>query len=227
MIYYVTDIFFPGDLAKKSVSAVKSSEKFNVSVKSNTLKIRGSSIHVLSIGEKPKVPVLLLHGMAFNSKTWEDLNTLSFLGKSGYHVIAVDLPGHGKSEKLKSEISPDLFLDELINTLGVEKPVIVSPSMSGKFSIPYILNYPNKVSGYIPISPVIDSKYSDKDFEKSQVPTLIIFGEKDEAAESKNRLLLQIQQSKKEMVPNGQHACYLNDPKLFHTLVKNFIDSLK
>lgn len=37
--------------------------------------------------------VVLLHGAAFQSKTWLDLNTINILAAMGHRVIAVDLPG--------------------------------------------------------------------------------------------------------------------------------------
>lgn len=37
--------------------------------------------------------VLLLHGQAFTSKTWEALGTLALLAGEGYRAVAIDLPG--------------------------------------------------------------------------------------------------------------------------------------
>ena len=37
--------------------------------------------------------ILLLHGMAFKSETWLNLNTINILAAMGHEVIAVDLPG--------------------------------------------------------------------------------------------------------------------------------------
>lgn len=37
--------------------------------------------------------VVLLHGAAFQSKTWLDLNTINLLAAMGHRVIAIDLPG--------------------------------------------------------------------------------------------------------------------------------------
>ena len=41
----------------------------------------------------PREQVLLLHGMAFSSKTWLELGTLQYLSAMGHRAVAVDLPG--------------------------------------------------------------------------------------------------------------------------------------
>lgn len=227
-IFCVSDISFPGDSSKLGHNAAKIrfTRNENITLKTTALDIDGTSINVVSVGEKHKASILFLHGMAFSAKTWVDLNTLVVLGKFNYHVLAIDLPGYGNSEQLKVEMAPEDFLKKIIETLDLSKPIIISPSMSGKYSIPYVIKYSSKVSGFVPIAPVIDPKYSSQIFEQLNVPTLVIYGENDKSAQSKNKLLSRIQNSKVEMIPNGSHPCYLDNPKLFHLLVKNFVDSL-
>ncbi|KAK6319575.1 hypothetical protein J4Q44_G00107860 [Coregonus suidteri] len=41
----------------------------------------------------PRLQVVLLHGQAFSSKTWVELDTLALLATNGYQALAVDLPG--------------------------------------------------------------------------------------------------------------------------------------
>ncbi|XP_010623717.1 protein ABHD14A isoform X3 [Fukomys damarensis] len=58
---------------------------------------RGSSPifyrEVLPLHQARRVEVLLLHGKAFNSHTWEQLGTLQLLSRRGYRAVALDLPG--------------------------------------------------------------------------------------------------------------------------------------
>lgn len=37
--------------------------------------------------------MVLLHGQAFTSKTWEELGTMALLAVNGYQALAMDLPG--------------------------------------------------------------------------------------------------------------------------------------
>ena len=67
----------------------------------------------------------------------------------GHEVIAVDLPGYGKSSKYDGDRGE--FLIKLIKTLSPNvKPILVSPSMSGTFSLPLLNKEPDLICGYIP-----------------------------------------------------------------------------
>ena len=90
--------------------------------------------------------VLLLHGFSANNDNWI-LFTKALDEK--YHVIAVDLAGHGDSEKLLTTdyglIKQAHRLDALMSGLGIENFHIAGNSMGGAISAIYSLNYPNKV----------------------------------------------------------------------------------
>lgn len=49
-----------------------------------------------------KGTVLLLHGAKFSSQTWVDLGTMAQLARSGYQVVAIDLPGFGRSREMRA-----------------------------------------------------------------------------------------------------------------------------
>jgi abhydrolase domain-containing protein 14 len=54
-------------------------------------------VHVLLAGPPGGLGVILLHGMKFQAETWRDLGTLEYLAGRGLRVVAVDLPGFGRS----------------------------------------------------------------------------------------------------------------------------------
>ena len=51
-------------------------------------------------------------------------------------------------------------MTKLISSLDLSVPVIVSPSMSGSVSLPFLIAHPEKVKGYIPVAPVYTGKYA-------------------------------------------------------------------
>jgi pimeloyl-ACP methyl ester carboxylesterase len=87
-------------------------------------------------------PVVLLHGLTFDRSSWCPI--IERLGDDMY-TIAVDLPAHGESA------GPPAYLDvaadqvhELIEQLGVERPVIVGHSISGAIAMIYAATYPTR-----------------------------------------------------------------------------------
>ena len=68
--------------------------------------------------------------------------------------------GYGESKGAVKD--PVAFLEEVLSLLKLHDPVIVSPSMSGKFSLPFLMEYPEKVKGFIPVAPVGTGTFVDK-----------------------------------------------------------------
>ncbi|KAG0719499.1 Protein ABHD14B [Chionoecetes opilio] len=101
--------------------------------------------------------VVLLHGAAFKSATWLDLNTINLLAGMGHRVIAVDLPGFGESKRAAVQDKAE-YLRSLLARLEANKPILVSPSMSGGFSIPFLTQHPEVLAGYVPVAPVGSAK---------------------------------------------------------------------
>lgn len=122
-----------------------------------SVNVDGTLVHVIHAQPKSSTQtnVLLLHGQAFTSATWEDLGTVQTLAAMGLSVAAVDLPGYGKTPP-KTELNRALFLEELMTQLSF-KPndtVIVSPSMSGSFSIAFLKDNPTSLKGFVPVAAV-------------------------------------------------------------------------
>eukprot|EP00899_Mesostigma_viride_P003736 jgi/Mesvir1/13363/Mv06223-RA.1 len=67
---------------------------------------------------------------------------------------------------------------QLIQVLKMEPPIVVSPSMSGSYSLPFIAKYPTQAAGYVPVAPVGVAMYQSM-LEGSQVPTMVLWGELD------------------------------------------------
>lgn len=179
---------------------------------------------------KPKHDILLMHGKKFNSSTWVKLKTMDILVSAGYRVIAMDLPGSGNSHfKLNNRSDKNLekFLGEFIKKASVVSPVIVSPSASGRFSLPYIVGK-NKVSGFVPIAAVASDRFPLKSFKYFKAPTLIIRGSKDMSLgkTSMDTLHQAIPHSKTEIIQGAGHACYIHKPDEFHKVLLKFLNGI-
>ena len=142
----------------------------------------------------------------------------------GHKVIAVDLPGYGQSERFNGDRG-DLLV-ALIKALSPnQKPVLVSPSMSGSFSLPLLDKNPDLLCGYIPVAPVATSLYSKSFFLSIQVPTMIVYGDQDTGLGSTSaRHLGDIPTATApQILPNSRHPAYLDQPEIWHQLIYNFM----
>ncbi len=196
-----------------------------VEVREADVNYRGQKIHVRSAGPTGSRSVLLLHGAAFDSGTWQELGTLDVLAAAGYRAVAIDLPGYGKSKGVKGVgVKPAEFLIDFLPMLDIGKPVVVSPSMSGSFSFPLILERPDLVSGYVPIAPVRAPEYA-KQIEDSPVKILVVWGERDRLfPPSQARVLAACFLDANILIlPGARHPAYLDQPKMFHAGLMKFL----
>ncbi|CAF1050775.1 unnamed protein product [Rotaria sp. Silwood1] len=174
--------------------------------------------------------ILLLHGQAFSSKTWEKIGTLQYLASWGYQAFAIDLPGYGNSSlPVIQETAAAQWLTKLIRLLRLSNFVIISPSMSGRFSLPYVIKSYAKqqsIRGFIPIAPVGTKKFDTHDYKQVQISTLIVYGENDTDFQSAINVLKQIPSNEVLMIKNASHACYVQQPLEFHNGLRQFLYSV-
>lgn len=106
--------------------------------------------------------VLLIHGISASVADWSRLMPL--LVSAGYRAIAVDLLGHGDSDKPESPghySTQTLYaaLEACIDQLAIETPFyLVGHSLGGYMSLTYALNYPERVRAMALINPLYSLK---------------------------------------------------------------------
>jgi len=188
--------------------------------------VAGTRLHYLEAGPNGAPAVVLLHGARYSAQTWLDLGTITRLAERGHHVIALDLPGYGRSEA--SDVARDRYLavalDEL---LPKEKLVIVSPSMSGSFSLPFVARHADRVSGFVPVAPVGIDTYVGE-LRRVQVPTLAVWGELDTVVPvAQAEVLASALQGRTIILEGANHACYLDRPDEFHAALLKFLSELR
>lgn len=103
--------------------------------------------------------------------------------------------------------------------------VIVSPSMSGSFSIPLLLRKPTLFKGFVPVAPPNALNYQLADFENvKNVPALVVYGENDHMGTKVSNLLNAIPGSEMVMIEDAGHPAYLDDPMRFHAELVKFLE---
>jgi pimeloyl-ACP methyl ester carboxylesterase len=186
----------------------------------------GATVYYLSAGPADAArSLLLLHGASYHSGTWQQLGTIELVAREGFRVIAVDLPGYGKSPS--ANVDADSFLYELIPLLGLSRPVVLSPSMSGRFSYPLLVQHPEAVGGFVPVAPAATPRYAPS-LKGLEVPTLIFWGENDTVfpVEQAQLLAESLPDARTVILAGAGHACYLDLPDKFHQELLGFMRSL-
>ncbi|XP_005992719.1 protein ABHD14A [Latimeria chalumnae] len=178
-----------------------------------------------------RIEVVFLHGQAFTSKNWEKLGTLAFLASHGYRAVALDLPGFGDTpdaDSIKMDQDRVNFLVHFLDALELKNPVLVSPSMSGRFSLPFLMQHSQRLKGFIPIAPVGTRSYTAEQYKRIQTPTLIIYGEQDSSFRTQSlKNLRQLSNQSIVELAGAAHACYLDKTQEFHDALLAFLSKLK
>lgn len=95
-------------------------------------------------------PFVLVHGLASNAMTWELVSRR--LQARGHHVIAIDQRGHGQSDKPASGYGFDAVtsdLAQLIEALGLDRPILAGQSWGGNVVLDFAARYPGRLSGLV------------------------------------------------------------------------------
>ncbi len=111
------------------------------------INVNGVNLYYEISGQGPAL--VLLHGWTENHKFWK-FQTPTFSRE--YNVIAIDLRGHGESDKPKTGYSIQTFADDLhhlLNTFETNRAIIVGHSMGGMTALVFCLKYPEKVKALI------------------------------------------------------------------------------
>jgi len=119
--------------------------------KENYTQINGH--RVCYVDEGRGAPLLLVHGLGGSILDWDPVIEHF---KRDHRVIALDLPGFGKSEFVDTDYSLELFagaIRELLAGLGIEKTSIAGHSMGGLITLHLTLNHPELIENVVLVDP--------------------------------------------------------------------------
>lgn len=113
------------------------------------LQVRGAETFATT-GGRPFVPeqptIVFVHGSGMNRIVWY-LQTRYF-AHHGHSVLAVDLPGHGRSQGTLLGSIEELadWIPDLLDSAGVGKAALVGHSMGALISLESAARHPDRVS---------------------------------------------------------------------------------
>ena len=112
----------------------------------------GETLAYISMGDPKGTPVVLIHGYTDNARDWVPL--IPYLSKH-FHLILVDLRGHGRSSKPDCCYTlPDFAYDIvlLLDHLGEQKADIVGHSLGSLIAQTFAENWPERTGKVVLIS---------------------------------------------------------------------------
>ena len=183
--------------------------------------------------QAPRLNVLLLHGIRFSSDTWLQLRTLAVLADAGHRAVAVDLPGLGRSKDAAApapvgQPAPGTFLKAVVEALGLAPAVLVSPSLSGMYSLPFLFQHGHLLKAYVPVAPICTEKFEAERYGCVETPTLIVYGDQDvELGQLSLGNLRHLARHQVLVLQGAGHACYLDKPEEWHRGLLAFLQQLE
>jgi len=132
--------------------------------------VDGRRVHLVDIGEGAAVPVLFVHGLGGRWQNW--LENIPRFAR-GRRVVALDLPGFGRSQLPTARISIAGYaaaLERVCDLLELESVVVVANSMGGAIAAQLAALAPARVQRLVLVSAAAISITSF-----NPVPTAAVF----------------------------------------------------
>ena len=171
---FAANLIFAGIATSADLAAAHPSNKPSTSDGvSHFANVEGLRVHYKSYG-KGREALVFVHGWCCNLNFWSG-QTAAF--ESRTRVIAVDLPGHGMSDKPQIAYTMDLFaraVDAVLRDAGVDRAVFIGHSMGTPVIRQFYRKFPAKTLGLVivdgPLRPFGDAEAVKKFTEPLRGP---------------------------------------------------------
>jgi len=153
------------------------------------LDVDGVQVAYVDAGPETADAVVLVHGLGENIGFWE----LNMLPLSRHRrVVAVDLPGYGRSDKPEMAFTMAYYADvveAVLAHLNIRRAVLVGHSMGGQVVLTSALRHPERVAGLILAAPAGIETFDagEAAFLKGAVSTDIYMGQTEDQIRSNYR----------------------------------------
>lgn len=103
--------------------------------------VNGVSIHAAEAGNREGRTILFLHGYP---ESWAAFEPVMTLLSGNFHLLAVDLPGTGKSEMTGAgdKRSIAALLDGFMQQLGLENVILAGHDIGGMIAYAFLRHFP-------------------------------------------------------------------------------------
>lgn len=126
-----------------------------------TVAVRNLEIAYLEAGRADAPVLVLVHGLGSNAKAWlRNIDDWS----ATHRVIALDLPGYGRSTKDDLPYSLSFYVQvitEMLDALGVEQAAIGGHSMGGQIAMLAGLQHPQRFTKLVLFAPAGLEKFTE------------------------------------------------------------------
>ncbi|KFQ82095.1 Alpha/beta hydrolase domain-containing protein 14B, partial [Phoenicopterus ruber ruber] len=77
------------------------------------------------------------------------------------------------------QLAPGAFLKAVSEALCLGPAVVISPSLSGMYSLPFLFQHNHLLKAYVPVAPICTEKFTAEQYTQIKTPTLIVYGDQD------------------------------------------------
>jgi pimeloyl-ACP methyl ester carboxylesterase len=116
--------------------------------------VDGRRVHAVDVGAGERTPVLFVHGLGGRWQNW--LENIPRIARRR-RVVAIDLPGFGRSQMPREAISIAAYadvVDRVCDLFELESVALVASSMGGLIAAELALRFPQRLERLALVSPV-------------------------------------------------------------------------